>query len=95
MAINGKGGLQFIIEGECTGFRPSTNKTSGVVSQTANVAYFGGEQYLTLANAKQAELLIKGAWVKFSAGARKFKDSVFPDHATLLEVNGKPVPAAG
>lgn len=92
---NNTGGMIFVIEGQCDGARESVHKTTGELRMTTNILYFGGSQYVTLADPAQAALLKPKSWVKVTADVREFRDNMFPDRATIIEVDGKPVNGAG
>jgi hypothetical protein len=88
------GGMFFIIEGVSDGVkrRENTNQTSGEVSinYVTNVTYWGGVQYCKV-DPDETQKIKPGAWVKLRAAVRQFKDSMYPDVCTVLEVDGKAV----
>jgi len=89
-----RGGGGFFFEGELAGPPKETkNKETGEVTTSIDVVYFGGTQYLKLADSSQGRRLQRGAWVRVEAPAKKFKENTYAGAATVTHIDGKPYTA--
>lgn len=85
-----KGGGFFVFEGEV--LRLFHKKLDdGQTMAGVEVGFWGGRQYLRLADVKQASRLREGAWIRAEAGSRVFGERCYPGPATVTHVDGAKV----
>jgi hypothetical protein len=81
----------FVFEGEVADApRVTADDKTGEVKASVNLAFFGGSQYIRLADVSQAKRLSRGSWVRVECGVRAFKDNCYAGSGTITHIDGKP-----
>ncbi len=90
---NRRGGAAFRYEGEVNGGRHKMNEKTGISSYGFNVQFWGGSQFLKLAEGQG--VVQDGQWAVFECEVREFDGNKYPGAARVVAVNGelvKPLP---